>query len=328
VLLAWAANFADTSFARRDGGPGCYAAVWSPDGACLTTCHHDTGLIQWDAGAWVKTAAWPAHEGSTTNTLASSADGSRLLTCSWDATLGVWDAATRTLERTIPVGGGVYHCALSPDGRTAAAVKGKELALFNAGTGELLHTLAGHEGAIRHVEFSHDGQSVLTASSDATIAIWNVAAGTQKGAVSADGPLQACSISPDGSRVAGSGSGSVTLWNRADASRLWHSRIADGDVYRVAFTPDGSRLAAASARGVQLLDAATGEVVLTLRSPMDGAWALAFSPDGSRLAACSTDGSFTVFDTASVRERVERRNRSLAAHAPDQPTRGTKEPPK
>ena len=94
-------------------------------------------------------------------------------------------------------------------------------------------------------------------------------------------------------------------------SPVWSARVSDAAIYRVAFSPDGTRLAVGGTLCV-LLDASDGAPVLTIRPKMDGVWNLSFGADGERLAMSSADGRFCVFDTASMAERIARRNRALA----------------
>ena len=49
--------------------------------------------------------------------------------------------------------------------------------LWNAGTGALLATLAGHSGAVNSAALSPDGSHVITASDDGTARLWNAGVG-------------------------------------------------------------------------------------------------------------------------------------------------------
>ena len=61
----------------------------------------------------------------------------------------------------------------SPDGRTIAAVAGKEVVrVWDRDTGTVLATFPGHDGDAFAVAFSPDGQTIATSSGDGTILFW------------------------------------------------------------------------------------------------------------------------------------------------------------
>ncbi|MBP8857939.1 MAG: hypothetical protein KBG60_07955, partial [Anaerolineaceae bacterium] len=45
---------------------------------------------------------------------------------------------------------------------------------WDASSGEILHTLAGHTGSVRSVAFSPDGSTLASGSYDGTIIIWDL----------------------------------------------------------------------------------------------------------------------------------------------------------
>ena len=51
------------------------------------------------------------------------------------------------------------------------------LRIWSAVTGECERTLAGHTFFVYSASFSHDGEKVVSASSDTTVSIWRVATG-------------------------------------------------------------------------------------------------------------------------------------------------------
>ncbi len=72
----------------------------------------------------------------------------------------------------------VVSVAFSPDGRTILTGSWDNTArLWDAASGQLLHTLEGHTGPVYRVAFSPDGRTALTGSDDATARLWDVASG-------------------------------------------------------------------------------------------------------------------------------------------------------
>jgi WD40 repeat protein len=53
----------------------------------------------------------------------------------------------------------------------------KNIALWNASSGELVSTLTGHTDAVVSLAISKDGKLLVSSSKDGTIRLWNIASG-------------------------------------------------------------------------------------------------------------------------------------------------------
>src|SRR6202161_4096342 len=74
--------------------------------------------------------------------------------------------------------GAVNSVAFSSDGaRLSTASEDKSARVWNAATGELLHTLSGHTDAVFAAPFSPDGALIATVSADLTPRLWNARTG-------------------------------------------------------------------------------------------------------------------------------------------------------
>ena len=195
-----------------------------------------------------------------------------------DRTLRLWDMRTRS--RKIAV---VAHehwvnaCAFSPDGRfvvTAAAdglirrwsldfdesvwelwISGaKHLPADIADRALQPFDLDGHEHSANQCVFAADGSFMVSASSDGSLRLWDVARGQQLGAlVGHDAEVGGCDVSPDGSLVASvSSDGAVKLWDRRNAACLTTLHV-DGALSSCTFTQEGSALVAVGDKGVYFL---------------------------------------------------------------------------
>src|SRR5262249_21361894 len=87
--------------------------------------------------------------------------------------------------------------------------------VWDAATGQELHTLEGHSSDVRGVAFSPDGSRLATASRDGTVKLWDVATGQE--ALTLRGHVQAVVgivFSPDGHQLlSASWDGTIKVWD-------------------------------------------------------------------------------------------------------------------
>jgi WD40 repeat protein len=153
----------------------------------------------------------------------------------------------------------------------------------------LSHMCRGHTGAILRVAFTPDGQTLVTASQDKTIRLWNRREGTLLETLTGhNGAVLGLSVAPDGKILASASTdNTIRIWyphNRTEDHVLVSNRSG---IFNVAFDPDGKILASAGADGmVYLWNVPDGKLIHSLPH-MDRVLNLAFSPDGKMLATAS-----------------------------------------
>ena len=132
-----------------------------------------------------------------------------------------------------------------------------------------------HQGDIRAMAISHDGQTVVSAGKDRVVKFWSVARGgvtrVLRGHTES---VWSVAIAPDDSIVAtGSGDNTIRLWELSSGRMLAVLRGHRSVVHDLAFSSDGERLAAAGSfdNTVTIWDVPTRTRVQTLthrRAPM------------------------------------------------------------
>jgi gluconolactonase len=200
----------------------------------------------------------------------------------------------------------VTALALSPNGKILAVGSGTptqagEICLFDVKTGVLVKKFGKeHKDMIYGLVFTPDSSSLISASGDKTLRIWDARTGVSKKLLKdhADS-VYALALSPDGKTLASAGvDRSIKLWDPATGkARFTFTARTHGDtIYALAFRPGHSdRLASAGGDGEAKLwsvgaDADSTEAIRTLPEGQ-ATHAATFSPDGKLLVTATKAGS-------------------------------------
>ncbi len=206
--------------------------------------------------------------------------------------------------------GGVPGVAYSPDGRMIATMSlHQDVKLWDADTGELLHTLVGVDDFGACVVFSPDG-SILAGAYSTQVVLWDVpsgeiitilSGGSQEGVAGYNVGVGQISFSPDGKYIATANmDGASTIWDIGTSSKVLSLMAAETlPPKAIDYSPDGKLIANGGDEGtVRVWDAKRGTELFS-RELGGIIHALSFSMDGKYLAAASEDGGIKVWDTGT-----------------------------
>ncbi|MEH2273215.1 MAG: AAA-like domain-containing protein [Nostoc sp.] len=156
------------------------------------------------------------------------------------------------------------------------------------GADEFNH-LSGHQGIVLGVDFSPNGQWIVSSSIDRTVKLWK-RDGTLVRTLPHTATINSVRFSPDSRLIVAAGiDGAIRLWT-IDGKLLTIFKGHKSAVWRVAFSPDGKTIASASGDFSVKLWQLDGTLIRTLKHER-GIWAIAFSPDGQTLASCMVGGT-------------------------------------
>jgi serine/threonine protein kinase len=222
----------------------------------------------------------------------------------------------------------IFELACLPDGHTLATASNQGAYLYDIQDPAQERFL--YVGQVNSVDFSTDGQWLITGSLDATIGIWQVADKTLFDTISGHTQrIWSVAFAPDGETLAsGSHDNTVRLWQTSDGTPRTTLTGHTGPVRSVAYSPDGQTLASGSDDGtVRLWNTVDGTLLGTLSGHRAGVRSVAFSPDGGTVASGSDDGTTRLWQVSNgmVRHTLEHGNTRVysVAFAPDGQTLAT-----
>jgi len=150
--------------------------------------------------------------------------------------------------------------------------------------------------------FSPDGARVVTACSDNTARLWDVATGASLAVLQGHTQtLTSAAFSPDGAWVVTACSDNTArLWDVTTGASLAVLQGHTQTVASAAFSPDGARVVTASwDNTARLWDVATGASLAVLQGHTQTVTSAAFSPDGARVVTASWDNTARLWDVAT-----------------------------
>ncbi|CAH6723075.1 periodic tryptophan protein 2 [[Candida] jaroonii] len=155
---------------------------YSPDGSRIVTGSDDGKIKVWDNRSGFCLMTFDQHKSSITG-LQYSKRGQVLFSSSLDGTVRAFDLIRYRNFRTFTATERIqFNClAVDPSGEIVCAGSQDKFDIFvwSVQTGQLLDSLAGHEGPISCLSFGVENSILASSSWDNTIRIWNIFNRTQ-----------------------------------------------------------------------------------------------------------------------------------------------------
>jgi len=277
-----------------------FEVAYSPDGTRVATSGLDEYVRIWEAVSGDEVLALPFEGGDQLRGLAFSLDGRRIAVTSTRYPWGrVWDASTGE----VVLNGFPYHrdvvvdIAYSADGKLIATASSDGTAkIWDADSGELLYTLAGHALPVTGVDFDPSGSYLATTSWDLTTRIWSIQPTSESLFIPIDAPWSMrIGYSPDGRGIIADvpQENSAKVWDVSSGNVLLN---LSGEFSLASYSPDGKLVAAVSDKKIILSNADAGKQTFTLTGHTAPITSLGFSLDGTRLVSGSSNGELIVWD--------------------------------
>lgn len=185
--------------------------------------------------------------------------------------------------------------------RLVAVVCEKTIYIVSIDNGQTLNTLNGHSDTVTSVCFMPSGKTLVSASEDKTLRLWDVQSGEcMKVMEGHTRKVQYVTCSQDGTIASASWDNTVRIWNALSGKCV---QILEGhtrNVSYVAFNSSGSQLLSASNdHTVCIWDIKKGQKVIVYQGHHDCVLVAAFSNDGKYVVSASEDKVIQVWNAAT-----------------------------
>jgi len=321
VVCIWSLIGGQATVRRLCGHSGRVASVaFSPDSVFLASVSWDGTLRLWNAATGEQLVVEGSYVGGV-NSVAFSPDGA-VLASGADGSMFAFNPeppparlrhshTVKPLKLQPQLGVGVFSVqsvCFSPDSTRIAFSYDHDVKIYETQTGIFITSLRQQQHPIRTVQFSPDGQSMLTAAANGgDLRLWTIPrAGDQAMSIAVAGKLEdvhQATFSPDGLYIAsGSASGSVRIWSVAGSKAAVQSLpVHDSHLSSVSITSEGTSLVSGSEDGlVCVWDAISGARKLSLQRPgLTASSHLTISADGRLIASAAGPDAVWIWDAST-----------------------------
>ncbi|MGE3308965.1 MAG: PQQ-binding-like beta-propeller repeat protein [Limisphaerales bacterium] len=265
----------------------------SRDGRRIATVGGDGSIRLWNAETGRE--EWRvSHSGATS--VVPGPDDSRVVSLAAGQDALLWDVARNATLATVPLSDAVATfgnpaVSFHPAGGQVAVCGRRGVVVLDSGTGDIRLELKGSSGEVRSVQYSPDGNRLVTADGDSGARVWRAGTGEcERTLVRTTGSPHAreARYSPDGRwLVTRYADQTLVVWSASDGGEVARITVEGGDKSPglFEFSPNGSCVLTASlgSASAELWVTATGSRLAGLSGSEGEIRTLAFSPDGRRV---------------------------------------------
>jgi hypothetical protein len=175
-------------------------------------------------------------------------------------------------------------------------------------------TFHSHKGWVNSVEFSPDGNKIVSGSDDLMVRVWNVESGKQELQLKGHTlGVTSVGFSPDGEYIiTGSWDETIRIWSVESGRQMIKLASHNHSVTSVAFSPDGKHFIKRNDdkrsddnKTVRILNAISGKQELELKGHTDSILSVAYSNSGKFIVSGSFDRTVRMWNASSGKQELE-----------------------
>ncbi len=218
-------------------------------------------------------------------------DDSRILSVGLDGMASWWNASSK--ERSLfSEGIGPLQCmALNEDGSLIVLGSKDGFMKMLRNTGEVLFTIQSHNNLIHSLNFSADNETVVSASWDGTVKVWNT-----EGVLTTDfqckSSVYCADFTPDQQHILVGTQGHMLRIPATipDSTAFDIDTLAVGNYYHFDISPDGQYIACTNKQRIEIRDLDGKLIENLIEAEAETPYWVSFSPNGQYLVAGGVDG--------------------------------------
>nr|KAJ7592999.1 hypothetical protein C8J56DRAFT_487733 [Mycena floridula] len=286
---------------------GVTSVAWAPNGQQIVSGAEDFSVLVWEVATGVsRPMLWDAASHSVW-TVSFSPDGKLVAATYRDGSFCVWEAATGNIalsEDGKPEWVREAGLAFSQDRLRGALRSGKDVRLWDVKTGAVIGEPFQHKGAVTCIEFSPNGQQIVTSCSDGVLCIWDTQSDNMAGTVLDLGhsdSINCVAFTPDGQEVVSASADRTICVRDAQSGHIVAGPFSGHatSVQSIAVSPNRKYIVSGSSDGLWVWNTRRGNVVA--RSVMKNECrSVSFSPNGQHIISGSSDGAVWIWDAKTA----------------------------
>ena len=223
------------------------------------------------------------------NIVVFSPYGKELLSSSYDKTIKVWDANKKKCKKQIILETTANTIKYSPDNRFfAAGMENGSICVWDATKYEIKYSMMSHNTSICDIDFSSDGQRLVSLSTDGRICIWDIQTGKRINCIDTHHKGKGHIIYGINDNLIFSSQDDKNIYVIDSESGIQRNFLAGhtARIYGLTLSEDGRYIASTSHdKTVKVWDAASGVCVMS--EQLDQFSNVAFHPNGDQLLLIS-----------------------------------------